>query len=174
GDAAAQISTALESGDLKLAERIAHTVKGVAGNIGITEVQSVAQKLEDALHDGEGKVSALLVEFAGLLGAQVHAIEKALRDSGSPSPEKIRTSSLNAEAAAVAIARLRILLEAGDGDADESFHSLQDAVGGAVEKTHLEGLSASISDFDFDAALVRLDEIAQSLHNEMGLTREPG
>ncbi|MFY9935360.1 MAG: PAS domain S-box protein, partial [Silvibacterium sp.] len=46
GKAAAQISTALESGDHTLAERLAHTVKGVAGNIGITEVQSVAQKLE--------------------------------------------------------------------------------------------------------------------------------
>ncbi len=58
GDAAAQISTALESGDRKLAERIAHTVKGVAGNLGIMEVQSVAQKLEKALRDGEGQVSA--------------------------------------------------------------------------------------------------------------------
>ncbi len=168
GDAAAQISTALERGDLKLAERIAHTVKGVAGNIGIAEVQSVAQKLENALRDGDGKVSALLVEFAGLMGAQVHAIEKALRDSASPGPEKIRTSPLNAEAAAAAIARLRILLEAGDGDADESFHTLQDAVGGAVEKTHLEELSASISDFDFDAALVKLDEIANHCITKMG------
>ncbi len=41
GNAAAQISNALEAGDFKLAERIAHTVKGVAGNIGITEVQFV-------------------------------------------------------------------------------------------------------------------------------------
>ena len=64
GDAAAQISAALEKGDHKLAERIAHTVKGVAGNIGITEVQSVAQKLEKALRDGEINVSPLLVEFA--------------------------------------------------------------------------------------------------------------
>jgi signal transduction histidine kinase/DNA-binding response OmpR family regulator/HPt (histidine-containing phosphotransfer) domain-containing protein len=46
--AAAQISAALESGDLKQAERIAHTVKGIAGNLGITEVQSEAQKLEKA------------------------------------------------------------------------------------------------------------------------------
>ena len=53
-----EISTALENGDHKLAERIAHTVKGVAGNIGITEVQSVAQKLEKALRDGEINVSA--------------------------------------------------------------------------------------------------------------------
>ena len=58
GDAAAQISAALESGDIKLAERIAHTVKGVAGNIGITEVQSAAQKLEKAIRDDADNVSA--------------------------------------------------------------------------------------------------------------------
>ena len=85
GDAAAQISTAIERGDLKLAERIAHTVKGVAGNLGITEVQSVAQRLEKALRDGEGTVAAVLDEFAGAMGAQVQAIEKALARFGEHS-----------------------------------------------------------------------------------------
>ncbi len=160
GDAANQISAALESGDLKLAEHIAHTTKGVAGNIGIAEVQSVAQKLEKALHDGEGKVLPLLVEFAGLMSAQVRAIENGLRDSATARREKARTSPFNAETAAAAIARLRTLLEASDGDAEESFRRLQDAVTGTVEKQHLDGLSAFINDFDFDAALLKLDEIA--------------
>ena len=166
--AAAQISTALKSGDLKLAERIAHTVKGVAGNIGITEVQSLAQKLEETLRDGEGKASGLLVEFASLMGTQVHAIERALCDSAMAQPEKVRTSPFNEEAAAEAIARLRTLLEARDGEAEESFRSLQDAVAGAVEKTQLDGLSASISNFDFDSALVKLDEIAKRCARNRG------
>ena len=68
GDAAAQISAALESGDRQLAERIAHTVKGVAGNLGITGVQSAAQKLEKAIREGHDTVPALLDEFAGLAG----------------------------------------------------------------------------------------------------------
>ena len=161
GDAAAQISTAIESGDLKLAERIAHTVKGVAGNLGITEVQSVAQRLEKALRDGEGTVAAVLDEFAGAMGAQVQAIEKALRDSASTRPETAQTSPFDGKAAAAAIGRLRSLLEASDGDAEESFRSLQDAVAGVVEKPYLDGLSASINDFDFDAALLKLDEIAK-------------
>jgi HPt (histidine-containing phosphotransfer) domain-containing protein len=52
GDSAAEISAAIKSGDLALVERIAHTVKGVAGNLAITEVQSTAQKLEKAIRDG--------------------------------------------------------------------------------------------------------------------------
>ena len=161
GDAAVQISTALESGDLKLAERIAHTVKGVAGNLGIAEVHSVAQKLEKALREGEGTVSAVLAEFGSVMGAQVQAIEKALGDSAGGWQETVQALPFDGEAAAAAIARLRRMLEASDGDAEESFLSLRAAVAGVVEKPCLDGLGASINDFDFEAALVKLDEIAK-------------
>jgi len=161
GDASVQISAALESGDLKLAERIAHTVKGVAGNIAITGVQSAAQRLEKAVREGDDSVSALLHEFATLLGTQVHAIEEALRESAPARPAEVRASPFNREAASGAIARLKTLLQASDGDAEEAFHRLQDAVAGPVEKPHLDALSALINDFDFEAALVKLDEIAE-------------
>ena len=160
GDAAAQISTALQKGDRALAERIAHTVKGVAGNIGVTEVQSVAQKLEKALRDGEINVSPLLVEFANVMATQVRAIEKAQLDSATAQPVEVRTCLFNREATAGAIARLRALLEASDGDVEESFRGLQEALAGAIEKPDLDGLSASINDFDFDVALAQLDAIA--------------
>ena len=159
-NAAGQISTALEKGDHALAERIAHTVKGVAGNIGITEVQSVAQKLEKALRDGEINVSPLLIEFASVMGTQVHAIEEALFASTAARMEGVRAWPFNKDATAAAILQLRSLLEASDGDAEESFRSLQEALTCAIEKPYLDGLSASIKDFDFEAALVKLDEIA--------------
>ena len=160
GNAAAQISTALESGDHPGAERIAHTVKGVAGNLGITEVASVAQKLEKALCEGEINVSALLADFATVMGTQTLAIETALLASAATRTEEMRTCPFNREASAGAIARLKLLLEVSDGEAEASFRSLQQALAGAIEKPYLDDLSASISDFDFDAALMKLDEIA--------------
>jgi signal transduction histidine kinase/CheY-like chemotaxis protein len=161
GDASAQISAALKGGDQKLAERIAHTVKGVAGNIGISEVQFAAQKLEKAIREGHDSVPALLDEFAALLGAQVHAIEQALHASAPAKSEEARVSPFHEEAASSAIARLRVLLEASVGDTEEAFRRLQDAVAESVEKTQLDALSASINDFDFEAALVKLDEIGE-------------
>lgn len=44
--AATQIAAALDAGDRKVAERIVHTVKGVAGNLGISDVQSAARDCE--------------------------------------------------------------------------------------------------------------------------------
>jgi hypothetical protein len=105
---------------------------------------------------------ALLVEFASLMSAQVLAIENALSDSATARREK--APPFNSEAATDAVARLRILLEASDGDAEESFRSLQDVVAGAVEKQLLDDLCTSINDFDFDGALAKLDEIAIRLH----------
>jgi HPt (histidine-containing phosphotransfer) domain-containing protein len=160
-DAAAQISTALESGDQKLAERIAHTVKGVAGTIGITKVQSAAQKVEKAIREGEDSVSALLEEFAQLLGTQVHTIEAALRESTRARPDELRTMTFNKTAAFGAIGHLKTLLEANDGDSGEAFRVLQGTVGGAVEKQYMDALGALVNDFDFEVALVRLDEIAE-------------
>ena len=65
------------------------------------------------------------------------------------------------QAAAVAIGRLRALLENSDGDAEEAFRSLQLAVGSAVEKPQLAALGASINDFDFDAALLKLNAVSE-------------
>jgi hypothetical protein len=86
------------------------------------------------------------------MGTQVNAIERALRDSAVAQP---------VEAAVAAISRLRTLLEASDGDAEEAFRSLHAALAGAVETPQLDALNASINDFDFEAALVKLDEIAE-------------
>ena len=160
-DAAAQISSALKGGDQNLAERIAHTVKGVAGNIGISEVQFAAQKLEQAIREGQDSIPALLDEFGTSLATQVHAIEQALNASATVKSERALLPPFNGEATSSAIARLRVLLEASDGDTEEAFRSLQDAVAGAVEKTQLDDLNASINDFDFEAALVKLSEIGE-------------
>ena len=51
GPAADQIADALATGDHSLAERLAHTLKGVAGNIGAAAVQSAAAALERAIRD---------------------------------------------------------------------------------------------------------------------------
>jgi CheY-like chemotaxis protein len=160
GDAAAQISAALESGDSNLAERIAHTVKGVAGNLAIAEVQSAAQKVEKAIREGLD-VPVLLDAFATVLGAQVDAIEQALRESALPQPDEVMHSPFNGEAASAAIARLKSLLDASDGDSEEAFRSLRDVVASVVDKVQLDALRASISDFDFEAALLKLDAITE-------------
>lgn len=168
GDAGLQISAALQGGDLKMAERIAHTVKGVAGNLGIKQVQFAAEKLEKAIRDDDAVVSAILQDFTSLLRPQIEAIEQALGASATPELESDAKTIFDPAAASREARRLRSLLEASDGDSEETLHTLQSVLAGQVEKARLDALGADISEFDFAGALRKLDDIVK----EQGLNLE--
>jgi hypothetical protein len=53
------------------------------------------------------------------------------------------------------------MLEASDGGAEEAFQNLQHAIAGQADKAALSSLQAAIRDFEFDAALTKLDEITR-------------
>jgi signal transduction histidine kinase/DNA-binding response OmpR family regulator/HPt (histidine-containing phosphotransfer) domain-containing protein len=161
GNAAAEIQSALSSRDLKLAERIAHTVKGVAGNLGIAEVQFAAQKLEKGIREDQDSVHSLLDEFAAALGKQVSAIRLALSESIPERTEEAQIAPRNGAAISDAMARLRSLLEASDGAAEEAFLSFKETVKGVVETQQLNAFGTLIREFDFEGALGKLDEIAK-------------
>jgi PAS domain S-box-containing protein len=162
GEAAGQIITALANGDRQLAERVAHTVKGVAGNLGIKQIQTSGERLERAIRENDATVQAALAEFGSLLSRQVEAIERALGKAAAAETGVVADAPFNPEAAGAAVARLKALLEASDGDASEVFVSLESMLAGKVAKPQLDALGSSINDFDFDDALVKLGEIARN------------
>ena len=61
--AAATVKTQLDASDLEAARRTAHTLKGVAGTLGATALQTRAERLEHSIRDGE---SADAIEMARL------------------------------------------------------------------------------------------------------------
>jgi HPt (histidine-containing phosphotransfer) domain-containing protein len=164
-DAPLQIAAAIESGDWKLAERIAHTVKGVAGNLGLGKVFVAAEKLEKAIRQRDGVDAAALDEFSMVVGHQVDAIRQAMEEvmPDKPSIEESH-EDFDAEGASAAIGRLRVLLESSDGEAAEAFQAVERILAGSVAKSQLDPLSGAIDDFDFEVALTKLDEIAEGAY----------
>ena len=69
-----------------------------------------------------------------------------------------------AEEASAALARLKVLLEANDGDAGEAFLALQKAIGGRVEHSLIEALGVAVSEFEFETASMKLEQIARELN----------
>lgn len=159
-DESLQISDALHIGDRSTAERIAHTVKGVAGNLGIKPVQFAAEKLEKAIRESDSASPTMLRDFASVLRTQIDAIEQAL-PSETLELEIESRKSFDPAAASHEIARLRSQLEASDGDSEETFRGLQTMLSGQVEKARLDALGADISDFNFTGALLKLDDIVK-------------
>jgi signal transduction histidine kinase/CheY-like chemotaxis protein len=166
-DAGLQISDTLHIGDRNTAERIAHTVKGVAGNLGIKPLQFAAEKMEKAIRESDSSVDTILHNFTSLLRTQIDAIEQAL-PLETLELEIEAKKSFDPIAASHETTRLRSRLEASDGDSEETFRTLQSILTGQVEKAQLDALGADISDFNFTGALSKLDEIVKqySLHLE--------
>jgi CheY-like chemotaxis protein/HPt (histidine-containing phosphotransfer) domain-containing protein len=163
GGADEQVSSALKSGDRDGAQRIAHTVKGVAGNIGIKQVQFAAERLEKAIRENDDAVPSILQTFASVLRPQIESIKGALGEAAPPASTNGTKTVFDSAKATEEVAKLRSLLEASDGDSEEAFRTLQGTLSGHVEGAQLEALGSDISDFEFSGALRKLDEIDNEL-----------
>ena len=88
---AADIRRALDAGDRATAGRLAHTCRGVSGNIGATRVAASAGALEQAInaHMDPQTLAGLLDDFEQVLGALVGALEAAL-----PAPRPLDISTM--------------------------------------------------------------------------------
>ena len=162
-EAGARMLNAFEKGDPKLTEQIAHTVKGVSGNLGITKVQFAAARIERGFRDKDDTLPALLAEFDFLLRNQAQIILDALRAT-EPAPVEADAARFDPEAASTAAARLRALLEESDGAAEDAFSDLRMALAGQGDPATLTTLGAAIRDFNFESALATLEKISTANH----------
>jgi two-component system, sensor histidine kinase and response regulator len=161
GDAGAQIAAALRDGDRELATRIAHTVKGVAGNLGIPSVQAAAERVERAIRGNDSSVDALLGDFGSELSRMAAIVRRKLVETAPAEKPAKSSREYDPEASEAALSRLRSLIEANDGEVADAFAAVEDAVGGLIDKAALDSLKSAIDGFDFEAALSRLDGIAE-------------
>ncbi|HRD48883.1 MAG: response regulator [Candidatus Competibacter sp.] len=68
-EAATAIRQALDHHDLSLAKRLIHNVKGIAGNLGATGVETVAQAMEKALNQPQNlQIRNMLADFEQQMG----------------------------------------------------------------------------------------------------------
>ncbi|GAB3483046.1 adenylate/guanylate cyclase domain-containing protein [Polaromonas eurypsychrophila] len=79
-DTPAQVRRALEAGDLKTAELLSHSLRGVSAQIGATRVPADAQALEQAIHEGKSPadLELLLADLESSLGELVSALDAGL------------------------------------------------------------------------------------------------
>ena len=165
-DAASQISAAIESGNPEVAERIAHTVKGVAGNIGIESVFTAADKIGASNSRAKLWNRVIGCGVCSLASRRDSTIRRALNERLTSRPAKGRsTATFDSQAISAALARLRVLLEASDGGAIDALIAVEDALAGAIDQERMNeqmnALCKAVNDFDFEAALSKLDKITE-------------
>lgn len=157
-DAPARISMALAEGDRAVAQRIAHTLKGAAGSIGLERLQNGAASLERALRDGQD-ATAELAQLAGDLTRTIAALRAALPSAG-------QAAQPSGMADASVLDRLARLLQLGDGEALGFFLEHAPDIRARFSDDACAAFERSLNSFDFVAALEHLRAAAK----EAGLT----
>ena len=154
--AAAEIRAALDANDHATAERLAHTTKGVAGNIGAAPVQERAAALELAIkeHRSRAELDALLDQFAPPLQALVASLEASLPAEA----EKVQVV-VDSEALREVCTRLAALLADDDSEAGDLLDTHANLLNAAFP-SRFRRIDDAVRGFDFEAALSALKEAA--------------
>jgi HPt (histidine-containing phosphotransfer) domain-containing protein len=158
-DSMARVGQALLDRDRASAERHAHTLKGVASNLGASRLQQAADQLEAALRQGAAhtEVHAHIRNTAQLLGELVRALKAApgLTDTGAAARLQDLTQA-DKEAALKVVEQIRALLREDDAQAGELWESHATVLRALYAKAGQ--IEAAINGFDFEDALELLAE----------------
>jgi signal transduction histidine kinase/DNA-binding response OmpR family regulator/HPt (histidine-containing phosphotransfer) domain-containing protein len=153
----AQLRQALGASDRDTAMRLAHTTKGVSGNIGAVRVQRLAEALEQALREGQtmDAMPALVDALQEHLEPLVTAIAEQLPQAA---PVASAGMALHVDDAQITLVteRLRSLLQDMDSDASEWIETHSVLLATAYPH-HVKGLQEAVEGFDFDVAIEQLD-----------------
>ncbi|HEX5364878.1 MAG TPA: PAS domain S-box protein [Gallionella sp.] len=157
-DFAAEMVKALEAGDRETAERLAHTLKGVAGNIGASAIQAQAAQLESALRESASRdeINASLEVLKHQLDYFITQLEQKLPDLPEGQTIKVDPKMLKA-----VCDQLKMLLLHDDSEAVDVVQENADLLRAAFPE-HYRKIDDAIHAFDFNAALLSLKAASAS------------
>jgi len=146
--AALEIRQALDNGDWTTAERIAHTLKGVSGNIGATGLIPLAADIVDAIrtHAPREKIDAMIDTLTPALANLIGELEDKLPvepvDAGGP---------VDPVALKALCDKLAALLDDDDSAAVDLLLANANLLNAAFPRSYRE-INSAIRSFDFAAA----------------------
>ncbi|MBC7962728.1 MAG: response regulator [Steroidobacteraceae bacterium] len=157
-----RISAALQSGDRLGAERIAHSLKGLAGTIGAAELQEAALAVEQDLHRGLESGDSL-IRLATSLRVIMATLESSLAKE-TPSPVPFATVPTSLVDVGPMLKKLEQYVLDSDSEAADYLAECRPHLVAAVAMEEMVVcLEKSIADYDFDEALTTLNSMMNEL-----------
>ncbi len=160
GQIVSEISTALSKGDTALAERHAHTLKGVAGNIGAKPIQAAASHLEKLIRE---KAAAAAIEtakqqVAAVLEPLIAGLKQIVDTSTPQTPIPTTAAPVNPAQTRETAAQLNKLLAEFDPGAADFIETNR----AALQPLFADGTWASfeklVQGYSFAEAQVQLEQ----------------
>ena len=165
-DTVSEIKNTLKAGDMETAARLAHTVKGVSGNLGAEELFPVAGALEKAIKQGnKASLDDLINDFSSHLDIAMGGIEEMiqrealLKQAEQPSGDV----AVDIDTVKPLLIELAGLLESDLMEAMSRLDALKVHFENSVVREEFKQLEKHIDGFDTDSAITSLKEIAKTL-----------
>jgi len=155
-----EIRTALRALDSATAQRIAHSLKGAAGNLGVNALASAADSVEFAIKTQAG-VESELVQMEQALSVAIAEIQQTI--PSTEKPESTRRGNSDPAVVLQPLSRLKKLLEADDSEAAEFILQVQSSFSSVLRGAEIETLTRAVGDFDYASALRTVSGIANRL-----------
>jgi len=152
--AAAGIRTAHDQGDIVLALRLVHTLKGAAGMIEAVPLRRQADVVERMLHTDGGDVHGSLVRLQDELERvlrELDALAGTLPECTAATPAR-----RPAQAGHDVVGHLMALLDEGNGDAVDLVREAAGALAAQLGEDDYRQVTDRVEGFDFDGALALL------------------
>ena len=172
------IGAALAQSDLPLATRMAHTLKGLAGNLGARELQQAADRLETACMAeprDAGAIAALLAPVIAELARVVEGIDRLLPmpddvgvpgvpSADAPVPEPVADVAPALRLALLAnLDALAVLIDNSDADAIEKADECLALLKGNALRPMAHAATLALQSYDFEKAADTLASLRQAL-----------
>ena len=158
-----QIARALAAGDRTTAERLAHTLKGVAGNLGATTVQAAAGALEKEIRgeSAASEIEAKLKHTSEMLLPLLTGLKATLAEPAAPTPPAAPVDPAASHAAAGQLAKLLASFDAG---AVDLLEAQQAALQPLFDQTRWKAFREHVQAYAFAEALDLLQAVSPG-HN---------
>ncbi len=161
GEAVPRIASALAAGDTPLAERLAHTLKGIAGNLGAQDVHAAAGALEKRIREraAGSDVDAAKKDLATALEPLIHGLQAAL-PSAAPAREAQPATRPQPPVAQLreAAERLIGLLTDLDPASAEFVEANHDALRPLFDESGWKAFEKHVQEYGFAEARAQLQE----------------
>ncbi|WP_317587798.1 PAS domain S-box protein [Vibrio sp. EA2] len=167
--AVTDIQASLDKRDIDTAIRLAHTMKGIAGNLGATELARCAAATERALRDNAMKeIESLLGEFQAALKEALESVNRVIADNDDLAACKDVESdkSLDSEEIKALLINLQRALEDDLSEAMNIAGILDKQLRGTALREQATKLVSSLDTFDTDLAAQLIEKMTAALNNQ--------
>jgi two-component system sensor histidine kinase/response regulator len=164
-EAMTHIRAALANADWATAQRLAHTLKGVSGNIGATTVQQQAARLEQALQQQMdiARLEPLLMQTEDALAALITSLRAAL---ATAQPATLTALAVSWDKLNSVLTHLESLLGDDDAEAADYLATHRAILAEALPIEPFLAIEKATTEYHFEEALQRLRKVMQSIKEQ--------